>query len=134
MIVDDDTLVTFLHKTLLLKSGLVAKPVIANDGQQALEYIKNLADPEMALLILLDINMPVMNGWELLDALQLLQNPYRFYVIILTSSVDKADRDQASKYPQVVGYCEKPLNMQTCQHIMEIPAIAPLLLQWKNQG
>ncbi|MHB1921731.1 MAG: response regulator [Chitinophagaceae bacterium] len=129
MIVDDDTLVTFLHKTLIVKCGLVTQPIIAFDGQQALEYIRNFSDPEMSFLIFLDINMPVMNGWELLDQLQNLKDPRRFYAIMVTSSIYKIDRENAKKYPQVIGFFEKPLNFQSCQEIKNIPEINHLLLK-----
>jgi CheY-like chemotaxis protein len=114
IIADDDEMVVFLHKIAAAESGLSQRPVVAYNGSQALDFIqKNTATP---FLILLDINMPVMDGWEFLDAIQNLESPSVF-VVMVTSSVDSRDRNKALKYAQVIDYIEKPLSVEVCVQI-----------------
>jgi CheY-like chemotaxis protein len=114
IIADDDEMVVFLHKIAAAESGLCQQPVIAYNGSQALDFIQK--NPEAPFLILLDINMPVMDGWEFLDAVQQLNMPSVF-VVMVTSSVDSRDRKKALKYAQVIDYFEKPLSVDACVRI-----------------
>ena len=59
-------------------------------------------------LILLDLNMPMLSGWQFLDKMR---DDYLSYkVVVLTSSVSKPDTNRALGYANVIGYAEKPLN------------------------
>eukprot|EP01136_Pigoraptor_vietnamica_P022282 Opistho-1_new@73241 len=98
LIVDDDKMVQTLHSIIAKKSGLTDSPINFADGQQAFDYIiKNNGDD--AYLILLDINMPVMNGWELLEALKKQALKNQIFVVMVSSSIDQHDLDKASTYP-----------------------------------
>ena len=114
IIADDDEMVVFLHKIAAAESGLCQQPVIAYNGSQVLDFIQK--NPKAPFLILLDINMPVMDGWEFLDAVQQLNMPSVF-VVMVTSSVDSRDRKKALKYAQVIDYFEKPLSVDACIQI-----------------
>ena len=113
MIVDDDEMVIFLHKIAVVESGLTAKPVVAFNGSQALDHI--LEHSETSFLILLDINMPEMDGWEFLDAIQ--NHSAKLFIVMVTSSVDSRDRNKALRYAQVIDYIEKPLSADKCARI-----------------
>ncbi len=109
LIVDDDKMVQALHSIISKKSGLTDSPINFADGQQAYDYIiQNNGDD--AYLILLDINMPIMNGWELLDALQKETLKNQIFVVMVSSSIDQHDLDKASNYEQVISYVSKPLT------------------------
>ena len=60
-----------------------------------LDYILANKDKDKVFLILLDINMPVMNGWEFLDQLNTIVIKPLVKVVIVTSSIDSADKDKA---------------------------------------
>jgi CheY-like chemotaxis protein len=124
LIADDDDMVIFLHKIAVVESALSEKPVIARNGSQALDYV--LKHSDTTLLVLLDINMPEMDGWEFLEAIQKLPSP-KILVVMVTSSVDSRDRKKAKSYPQVIEYIEKPLTVDTCSYIKNLPAVAPLI-------
>jgi CheY-like chemotaxis protein len=126
LIADDDDMVIFLHKIAVVESGLSDKPVIARNGSQALDYV--LKHTDTTFLVLLDINMPEMDGWEFLEAIQKLKNP-KILVVMVTSSVDNRDRKKAKSYTQVIEYIEKPLTVDSCSHIKNLPAVAPLIGQ-----
>jgi CheY-like chemotaxis protein len=122
LIVDDDEMVVFLHKIAVAESGLSTKPVVAFNGNQALDHISHQRGSGSAFLILLDINMPELDGWEFLEAIQSLQET--IFVVMVTSSVDSRDRNKSKTYKQVIDYVEKPLSINTCIQIKNLPQLA----------
>jgi CheY-like chemotaxis protein len=125
LIVDDDEMVIFLHKIAVAESGLATKPFIAFNGSQALEHLSNSQGNDSAFLILLDINMPELDGWEFLEAIQPLQKT--IFVVMVTSSVDSRDRKKSKTFKQVIDYVEKPLSVNTCVQIKSLPQLVKYL-------
>jgi CheY-like chemotaxis protein len=76
---------------------------------------------------LLDINMPVMNGWEFLQAVQTTDFADSLSVIMVTSSIDQGDREQARQFKQVITFMEKPLNVETCKQILHLPELSNMI-------
>ncbi len=118
-LVDDDAVVLFLHQVLVKRSCL--PPVVfscknACDAIKELEFRKVHSTP---FLLLLDINMPVMNGWQFLETIQ--EKPYKenIFVALVTSSINMQDRKTAEQYPQVIHYFEKPLTAESLNHLCE---------------
>lgn len=126
LIADDDEVVIFLQKMMVVHSGLSPEPISFNDGKAAIDYLNEQYKEGDSYLILLDINMPVMNGWEFLDAIQTMPFSNAVSVVMVTSSIDSKDRDKAKQYTQVIDYIEKPLNIETCNRIKRLPQIADL--------
>lgn len=127
LIVDDDEMVIFLHKIAVADSGLSPHPDAVINGRLALDYISQNADSDISFLILLDINMPEMDGWEFLDAIQKLDSAAGIYVVMVTSSVDHRDRKRAQAYNQVIDYIEKPLTVSTCSLIKNLDQLQNLI-------
>ena len=69
--------------------------------------------------MLLDLNMPGMNGWEFLEAVKPLDRPPE-RVFILTSSLDERDKTMATNYPSVKGYITKPLNSESITKALDL--------------
>tara|TARA_R110002051_G_scaffold65839_1_gene119479 strand:- start:23743 stop:24153 length:411 start_codon:yes stop_codon:yes gene_type:complete len=109
LLVDDDPVVQYLHKTLLSKFNFPEQKFFSN-GEFALDYILENNNQNLLFLILLDINMPVMNGWEFLEELKKHSIKSLVKVVILTSSIDNSDKDKAKSYHQVFEFMEKPLH------------------------
>jgi CheY-like chemotaxis protein len=109
-LVDDDPINNLINRRLLGKTGISSRIDEFLGGQDALEKINQL-NPEDSLLIFLDINMPVLNGWEFLN--RYLENfPERDdKIVILSSSIDFQDRQKADEYKVVSGFLEKPLTI-----------------------
>lgn len=123
LIVDDDPVVCKLHKRMLMKSALGANIQVFSNGKVALDYIREYSKPGHHHLVLLDINMPIMNGWEMLDALLEIDYEAQVHVIIVTSSVDNDDKKLSQEYKQVVGYLIKPLRKNSFDTILHKPEI-----------
>jgi len=110
-LVDDDPINNLINRRLLGKIGIgnyIEEFLIA---QEALEKIKQLPK-EDSLLIFLDINMPVLNGWEFLEKYTALFPDRKDRIVILSSSIDYQDRKKAFEYPIVSGFLEKPLSLE----------------------
>lgn len=124
VIVDDDPVIRILHKTLVQKSDLDQTPTLLENGREAWHFLKDEDNIKgQKLLLLLDLQMPEINGFELLDLMKNLPNQTNVFVIMLLSSVSRADEIKASKYTSVIGYIEKPLNLQTLEQVKTLEKI-----------
>ncbi|HET8854398.1 MAG TPA: response regulator [Salinimicrobium sp.] len=119
VIVDDDSVVLFLHKVLIDRSILPSAEGSFKNGKEALDYISSNGVRETPYLILLDINMPVMNGWDFLEAIQEKDFKENIFVAMVTSSINTNDMQHALQYPQVIDYLEKPLRKEACEDLYE---------------
>jgi CheY-like chemotaxis protein len=111
LIVDDDSIIIFIHKKLVGKCGFPLAPETYLNGREALDNLMSTADESTHSIVLLDINMPVMSGWEFLDAIQDKPFAKNMKVAMVTSSVDASDKLKAKTYSQVVGFLEKPITV-----------------------
>lgn len=109
LIVDDDEIDVMAIRRAFTKRR-IANPIhVAHDGIEALEILRGSNDQqrlERPYIILLDINMPRMNGLELLDALRADRNLKDSIVFVLTTSNDDRDRIEAFRY-NIAGYILK---------------------------
>lgn len=123
VIVDDSDIVIFLHTEILSYSKLSSNPLSALNGQEALDLITKKGSQEEEYLVLLDINMPVMDGWQFLETLETLENAPKVHVVIVTSSIDTIDKKKAAKFSNVIGFFEKPLTQENCIQMMQFDSI-----------
>ncbi len=123
LIVDDDKMITLLHRVIAVRSNLCENPLTFSNGKDAFEFLENDFTEDKHYLILLDINMPVMNGWEFLDAIQPMPFAHNVSVVMLTSSVDTGDKNRAAQYPQIITFMEKPLKTDGCIYLKSLPIV-----------
>ena len=111
LFVDDDRIFNMLHSRLFEKAG-VEKSMLKSfrSGDECLEYLDRRGIEGTRYLVLMDISMPVMDGWDFLELLQERDYKENAYVVVVSSSVDEADKVRAQKYDQVIDYTEKPLS------------------------
>lgn len=116
LLVDDDAITNFLNENLLQEMDVADKIDIAYDGHKALDFIKthwtyntSCIQAPSDKLILLDINMSNMNGFEFLERFEKIDQSENVTVALLTTSVNKQDMNMAESY-KVKCYIEKPLN------------------------
>ncbi|MFK7746372.1 MAG: response regulator [Roseobacter sp.] len=114
LLVDDDKVTNLLHQRQIRRRQLARHVDVVTDGQAALEFLQECADSNVALpeLILLDINMPRMNGFEFLESYAALPNkPDQIPTIVMVStSTLRKDKARAVRSPLVANYVTKPLR------------------------
>jgi CheY-like chemotaxis protein len=116
-LVDDDPINNLINKRLLTKTGISDHIKEFLGGEEAFDRIKELGQNE-TLLILLDINMPVMNGWEFLNRYLELFPDRQDKIVILSSSIDFQDRQRANGYSIVSRFLEKPLTIEKIEGLI----------------
>lgn len=123
MLIDDDPINNLLNTKLLKKQSLLFDIQIEiieyQDGQSAIEAIQSLIKNSNVLpdIILLDINMPIMNGWDFLDRYIKFNLPITLYM--LTSSIAQDDINKAKQYKQIKKFMIKPLSDENLNTIFE---------------
>lgn len=110
-LVDDDPINNLINKRLLGKIKISDSIKEFIGGEEALEFISTI-DKNHSLLIFLDINMPVLNGWDFLNRYQEEFAERNDTILILSSSIDFQDRQKAKEYEVVSGFLEKPLTLE----------------------
>jgi CheY-like chemotaxis protein len=118
--IDDDPICLLLADVVIQQSNVANEVLLANSAHAGLSLLKNiysidkhqLASQGSSTLIFLDLNMPVMNGWEFLDAFE---KDYQHLtglvkIVILTSSIDNADIIRSRQYNIVSDYISKPIT------------------------
>ncbi len=108
----DDDYPTNLYNQLILKESKVTDQIITLfSGKEAMEYLQ-LESNQVPEVMLLDLNMPLMNGWEVLDALMENKDERlgNMKIFLLTSSPIIDDIERVKKHPMVNGVLMKPLK------------------------
>lgn len=123
MIIDDNAVDQELYGRLIKRSGLVATVLSFLSAEDALAHLVARADPAPDA-ILLDINMPRMDGFDFLEAaVASLGDQFAAVVIMmLTTSLDPRDVERAKRYSVVKDYCDKPLTMAHLERLAALLA------------
>src|SRR4051812_26607751 len=107
LLVEDDKIDAMTVKRALSEIHVTNEVINARNGEEAIEYLKNTANTSPCI-ILLDLNMPRMNGIEFLKAAREQKLLFRTPVIVLTTSKEEQDRIESFKL-SVAGYMLKPV-------------------------
>ena len=124
--VDDDSISLTISQMLLKRTGFADEVVTAIDGSDALDYFESLfaQEPSEAVvapeLILLDINMPVMNGWQFLEEYAHLRSDLQKNITIymVSSSVDEYDIRKSKEFKTVSDYIIKPIQKEKFSQVL----------------
>ncbi|RTY89666.1 response regulator [Flavobacterium sp. GT3R68] len=114
-IVDDDKVFHFIIKKLLLKNNIETVPVFFENGLDAIIELKDKIDFENDLpdLILVDINMPIMDGWQFLEEFRTIKNQLKKQPLIylISSSNDSVDLNKSADFKkEITSYLLKPMD------------------------
>ena len=120
LVIDDDDINIFIIKKIVEKADLNINMVSKGNGQQAIAYIKDLIanQEQFPNLMLIDINMPIMNGWEFIEGYQMLNVQQNVDMYILSSSVYENDIEKTKSYPLVKGFISKPLSIDRLKELV----------------
>ena len=125
-IIDDDKLTVKLMSILIAKKKFCENVQTFYNAELALLQLQNVIENDLEIpnAILLDINMPIMDGWQFLDEFKNLIIKKPITIFMMTSSIDPADSQRAKTYEVIKHYIEKPITTQKldilCQLIADI--------------
>jgi len=127
LLVDDNESTIFLHELIIKEAKIDTSILVAKNGAVALKILTNQDNHSSENkhthpgIILLDINMPKMNGWEFLDEFKKLPKKQKDKIIILmvTSSINDDDRKLAESISDITDFTCKPLEVSYLQNIIE---------------
>lgn len=125
LLVDDDDAVNFYNKRLLLKSELGASLVPLYNGAEAIRKIITLnhsLNKKDLVLVFLDLNMPILDGWGFLDELKKIHYALNFSVeiYILSSSINPSDIEKSKQNILVKDYISKPLTNEKLTELKQL--------------
>lgn len=129
LLVDDDEINNFISIKLIKKALLTSDIMACLNGRYAIDQLVDIQkrDPEkLPDFIFLDINMPIMNGWEFLEEYKRLNiDPLgKSKIFIISSSVFSNDINRAKSYPIVKSFISKPLSVEKIKELFETEKIA----------
>ncbi|MCU0447384.1 MAG: response regulator [Microscillaceae bacterium] len=123
LIIDDNEIDNLISQKIIKDADLTEQVSICESGNSALSYLrKSMRDnPTMVPdLILLDLNMPLMDGWDFLQELDKINfKSDKSKIFILTCSIDRRDISKAQRDPRVTEYITKPLTADKVRFIQE---------------
>lgn len=121
-IIDDDKLSIKLMSMLISKNKFCEEIISFSNSQAALnELTKNCNDSaRLPDVILLDLNMPLLDGWQFLDEFVQLPIKKEISIFIVTSSIDPSDIDMVKKYAIVKNYIMKPITAQKLEEASKL--------------
>ncbi|MBI3220047.1 MAG: response regulator [Bacteroidetes bacterium] len=122
LLVDDDAITNMINEKLL-RISVECKITAFTNPEEALEHIKSCAHvnlQELPDIILLDINMPQMDGWEFLNEFERLHEHVlsKTKVWMLTSSIAPEDIEKSKTYQSVKDFISKPLTLDKIKEII----------------
>jgi len=122
LLIDDDDAVNFINSIVIERAGITDHIEVAINGKQALEFLQRHDDFEkeyeinnhLPTLILLDINMPIMDGWDFVEAYRQLEldKKENCTIVMLTTSINPDDKIRAESIKEIAGFQVKPLNKE----------------------
>lgn len=114
-VIDDDAIYQILINKIIKKSEMFSTVHSFKNGKEAIDTLsasfKN--DGDLPDFILLDINMPVMSGWEFMKAFGLIKSSIgkQIIIYIVSSSIATEDKNKSKTYPDILGYLSKPVSI-----------------------
>lgn len=116
LLIDDDESTNFLHRLIVEESAVTEKILVAQNGNEGLSLLKEaLSQPEVKNgLVFMDINMPGMNGWMVVQEMEKLGSGLysKIQINMVTASENPKDFERIKNTPSIKGHLPKPLTVE----------------------
>jgi len=124
-LIDDDKVYQFTSKMILEATQLTSRITTFFNGQEAIEFFLDPANQQIDILpdvIFLDINMPIMNGWNFLEEFDKIfyTLPKKILIYVVSSSVDDSDMEKSKSFLSVADYVIKPINKEKYRLLLSV--------------
>ncbi len=127
LLIEDDKATNFIHKLAIRELQLDARVEVCLNGREGLDYLtcqgayRNNGHYPKPGIIFLDINMPLMDGWEFLEAYNRLDEEQKGNIVLMmvSSSNNPDDQRRALHEDTVSGYIAKPLTSEVISRILQ---------------
>ena len=121
IVIDDSKLDCFIAEKIILNSGKSESVKVFQQAVQALEYIQASTTAQSTTVVFVDIQMPVMNGFEFVENFEKLPDELKknYHIYMLSSSINENDIARVKGYPSVRHFLNKPLTNNTIQSVLE---------------
>ncbi|WP_031529253.1 response regulator [Dyadobacter crusticola] len=112
-LIDDSAFDLFIYEKLLIKSGITDSVKTFNSAREALKFLMNQGNAIPDTIILLDLQMPDMNGFEFIDEFETLPDHLRskIRIFMLSSTIDTRDIEKVRANPHIIDLLPKPLEV-----------------------
>lgn len=119
-IIDDDPIFIFGMKKIMDVIGFCNSIMVFKNGKEALNNLKAiiLANEKLPDVILLDLNMPILDGWQFLEEFIQIPCKKKIVIYVVSSSVDPEDVLRAKSYERVSDYIVKPVSIEKLKEIL----------------
>lgn len=113
--IDDDPITLMLCKKVMERVEFASEINTLQNGEEAIKLFEDnekIDTKNAPNIVFIDLNMPVMNGWEFLDEYlkREYQKKFKTHFIVLSSTIDPKDVEKSKSYPMVVDFLSKPIT------------------------
>ena len=123
IIIDDSRLDCFIAEKIIQNSGTFSSVKSYMEATEAYETIKNKeGDGDNTItIIILDIQMPVMNGFEFVSVFEQLpkETQSKYAIFLFSSSINENDKNRLKNYPAIIRFYSKPISKETISQMIE---------------
>ena len=121
LLIDDDFTTNFLHQKIISKTEIDAPVEVTNNASEGLDKLlelnETIDDHSALVLVFLDLNMPLLDGWGFLEIFKEMKLNFQIHLFIVSASINPDDKTRATSYPQVNGYLPKHLTVSTFRQL-----------------
>ncbi|WP_298541524.1 response regulator [uncultured Aquimarina sp.] len=120
-VIDDDPIFVFGIKRIIKIIGFCNNLLVFKNGKEALDNLKSIISENQNVpdVILLDLNMPILDGWQFLDEFVKIPCRKKITIYIVSSSVDPEDVLRAKSYEEVCDYIVKPVTVEMLKEVLQ---------------
>lgn len=126
IIIDDDEVILILFKKMMTATDFHDSPLLFSNGGKGVNHLRSKLDQKKSSVLFLDINMPEISGWEILDEIEIMSKTINIHVILISSSSNQTDKVKAAKYKSIIKFLEKPLLKKDFEELKNHPKLVYL--------